>query len=61
MFEKFAEEFAAQETPEGRARVVERFAQKAVRTGSSLGSYDDLLAAGAFILSSVAGRRCGDA
>lgn len=61
MFEEFAKEFSEQATPEGRAEVVERFARHAVNTGSSLGSYYDLVAAGAFILGSVAGRRGGDA
>ena len=56
MFEEFAREFSEQVTPEGRAEVVERFAQRAVETGSSLGSYHDLVAAGAFILGSVVER-----
>lgn len=56
MFQRYAREFQKAKDEEARAGVIERFAKAAVSSGSSIGSYEDLLAAGGFILMSLSAR-----
>ena len=60
MFEKFAKLYRLARTEQERAVVIEDFAKTAIDSGSSLGSYQDLLAAGGFMLMSIAARMTND-